>query len=79
MKKIFYIFVKINYSLCYKCLEIKDVFKMNIKKWLNRSSGGEWFEPFINNKTLFYIFLITTIICGIIIGGILFINFFNYY
>ena len=42
---------------------------MNIKKWLNKGEGGEWYEPFITNEDLIYIVIITLIVSSIIITG----------
>ena len=41
-----------------------------IKHWLNKSDGGQWFEPYITNKDVVVILLLTLIVSCIIIFGI---------
>lgn len=42
----------------------------SIKHWLNKSDGGEWFEPYVTNKDITIIILLTIIVSSIIIFGI---------
>ena len=42
---------------------------MKIKEWLNKGDGGEWYEPYVTNRDLIIIGLITLIVSGIIILG----------
>ena len=38
-----------------------------INEWLNKGEGGEWYEPYINNKGLIQIGAITFITCIVIV------------
>jgi hypothetical protein len=40
-----------------------------ILKWLNKGDGGEWYEPYVTNKDMVHICLITIIVSTIIIFG----------
>ena len=42
---------------------------MKLKEWLDKGEGGEWYEPYVTNRDLVFIGIITTIVCGIIITG----------
>ena len=37
------------------------------ENWLDKGDGGEWFEPYITNRDMIYIAIVTSIICSIII------------
>jgi hypothetical protein len=42
---------------------------MKLKEWLDKGEGGEWYEPYVTNRDLVFIGIITAIVCGIIITG----------
>lgn len=42
---------------------------MKLKKWLNKGEGGEWFEPYITNSDIVFLFIMSSIVGGIIITG----------
>jgi len=42
----------------------------SIKHWLNKSDGGVWFEPYVTNKDIVIILLLTILISSIIIFSI---------
>lgn len=39
------------------------------ENWLDKGDGGEWFEPYVTNRDIVYITIITIIGCLIIILG----------
>jgi hypothetical protein len=40
-----------------------------VQEWLNKGEGGEWYEPYVTNRDLVIIGIITSIACSIIIIG----------
>ena len=40
---------------------------MKLKEWLDKGEGGEWYEPYVINRDLIMIGIITAIVGGIII------------
>jgi len=42
---------------------------MKLKDWLDKGEGGEWYEPYVTNRDLVVIGIITTIVSIIIITG----------
>ena len=42
---------------------------MKLKEWLDKGEGGEWYEPYVTNRDLVMIGIITTIVSIIIITG----------
>jgi len=42
-----------------------------VQEWINKGDGGEWYEPYITNKILILIAIITLITCSIIVIGCL--------
>lgn len=42
---------------------------MKLNEWLDKGEGGEWYEPYVTNRDLVMIGIITTIVSSIIIGG----------
>ena len=45
-----------------------------MRKWLNKGEGGEWYEPYVSNRDLVFIGLLTLVVSLIIIGGCLILN-----
>jgi len=41
----------------------------NIRDWLDKYDGGEWFEPYVTNRDIVFIGTITAIVSGVIIFG----------
>ena len=41
--------------------------KQTTVEWLNKGEGGEWYEPYIDNKGLIQIGAVTFIICIMIV------------
>jgi hypothetical protein len=35
--------------------------------WLDKGDGGEWYEPFVTNRDIIQIVIITLVVCGMII------------
>ena len=46
-------------------MTLRDKFE----QWLDKSDGGEWYEPYVTNTDIIYIGIITLIVSGIIILG----------
>jgi len=42
---------------------------MKLKEWLDKGEGGEWYEPYVTNRDLVFIGMITGIVCIVIITG----------
>jgi hypothetical protein len=42
---------------------------MKLKYWLDKGEGGEWYEPYITNKDLVIVGIITATVCSVIITG----------
>jgi hypothetical protein len=42
---------------------------MKLKEWLDKGEGGEWYEPYVTNRDLVFIGIITAIVSSIIITG----------
>jgi len=42
---------------------------MKLNEWLDKGEGGEWYEPYVTNRDLVIIGIITAIVGSIIIGG----------
>jgi hypothetical protein len=40
-----------------------------VQEWLNKGKGGEWYEPYVTNRDLVIIGIITSIVYGIMIIG----------
>ena len=40
-----------------------------INKWLDKGDGGEWYDPYVTNRDIIFIGIITVIISGVIIFG----------
>lgn len=40
---------------------------MKFKEWLDKGEGGEWYEPYVTNRDLVFIGMITTIVCAMFI------------
>ena len=43
--------------------------KKRLNDWLERGGGGEWYEPYVTNRDLLIISIITIIVSLIIILG----------
>ena len=43
--------------------------KEKFKQWLDKSDGGQWYEPYVTNRDIIYIGIITLIVSGTIILG----------
>ena len=53
---------------------------MKIREWLDKGRGGySWYEPYITNRDLVIMGLISTLVGGIIITGCWILNTLNYY
>lgn len=50
---------------------------MKIREWLDKGDGGEWYEPYVTNGDCVYIWILTLIGSGIIMGGCLLIRIYN--
>jgi hypothetical protein len=62
-------FFKKNINIDLKKYSNLNILIMKIKEWLNKGDGGEWYEPYVTNRDLIIIGLITLIVSGIIILG----------
>jgi hypothetical protein len=40
---------------------------MKFKEWLDKGEGGQWYEPYVTNRDLLFVGIITAIGCSIII------------
>ena len=40
-----------------------------IKQWLDKGSGGKWFEPYVTNKDIILITVLTVLFGALIILG----------
>ena len=45
-----------------------------MKKWLDKGDGGQWYEPYVTNRDLIYIGILTTMVSCVIIIGCVIIN-----
>jgi hypothetical protein len=45
-----------------------------MKQWLDKGDGGEWYEPYVTNKDLLTIAILTLIMSSTIIFGTYLIN-----
>lgn len=50
-------------------MKLKLPIMKNIKDWLDKYDGGEWFEPYVTNRDIVFIGTITAIVSGVIIFG----------
>lgn len=48
---------------------VKFAIMKKIKDWLYKGDGGEWYEPYVTNRDMIIIGIITAIVSSIIIFG----------
>ena len=48
-----------------------------LKNWFDKGDGGNFYEPYVTNKDVLFIYALTLIVCGIMILGCYLINLYN--
>ena len=48
---------------------------MKLKEWLDRGEGGEWYEPYVTNRDLVFISVITLMVGAVVVGGCWLVSF----
>ena len=58
------------FNVVYHLLYVFKICDMKLKEWLDKGEGGySWYEPYVTNRDLVIIGIITAIVSGIIITG----------